>query len=148
MSHRIRKMIFDDLGRVFSIEKVAHITPWSKKIIHDCIEVGYGCFVIEKGTRIQGFMIARAVAGECHLLNLCIHPNAQGRGLGEALLLYLIEVVKLDSTFIQLEVRPSNQAAIELYEKHGFDEVGRRKDYYSDKGGVKEDALVFELRFD
>ncbi len=82
-------------------------------------------------------------AGEAHILNICVHPDYQGQGLGRKLLEHLLELVldhNVDMMF--LEVRPTNFAAIKLYLDVGFDEIGMRRNYYPAKMGW-EDALVF-----
>ena len=145
MSYIIRRMSLDDVEAVYDIEENSHISPWSKQIIHDCVQVGYGCFVLTKRQKIRGFMIARAITGECHLLNLCIAVPSQGKGFGQALLLYLIDFVKPNCNRILLEVRPSNKAALSLYDKHGFIKCEIKKDYYTDPDGRQEDAIVLEL---
>ena len=147
MSYTIQRMTLEDLEQVYDIETRAHIAPWSKKIINDCIEVGYGCFVLIKRRKIRGFMIARATPGECHLLNLCIAPESQGKGFGEVMLKYLIEFVKPHCAKVILEVRPSNIPALKLYDKYKFNRTGYKTDYYSDPDGSTEDAIVLELRF-
>ncbi len=148
MSYKIRPMIFADLDNVYEIEKRAHIAPWTKGIIHDCIEVGYGCFVLEKKRIIRGFAIARAASEECHLLNLCVAPEEQGQGYGEAILCHLIELVRPHCTQMILEVRPSNFVAQKLYEKHNFEQIGRRKNYYNDPDGTQEDGIVLSLNLE
>ena len=83
-----------------------------------------------------------AAVGECHLLNLCVHPDWQGRGLGRRLLLRLFAIGKAnnaDTAF--LEVRASNRRAIALYESEGFCEIGLRRGYYP-AGDKREDAIV------
>ena len=82
-------------------------------------------------------------AGECHILNLAIHPDWQGRGLGRKLMNRLLGLARqhqADTAF--LEVRESNEAALALYRSMGFNEVGLRRSYYPALGG-REDALVF-----
>lgn len=77
---------------------------------------------------------------EAHINTLAVHPTWRGFGLGEWLLLTLIEEAQaLGATLATLEVRPSNQSAVSLYQKYNFKEVGRRPSYYSDNG---EDALI------
>lgn len=145
MAFTIRRMTLEDVEDVYHIEKEGHIAPWSKQIIHDCVAIGYGCYVLVKRKKIRGFMITRVAGGACHLLNLCIAPASQGKGFGEALLVYLIELLKTDCMKIYLEVRPTNLPAQRLYEKYGFRQVDYKKHYYSDPDGSHEDALVLEL---
>ena len=77
---------------------------------------------------------------EAHVSTLAVRPDLRGRGIGELLLVSLIDrAVECHATVATLEVRVSNLAAQELYEKHGFVKVGRRKGYYSD---TREDALI------
>lgn len=81
-----------------------------------------------------------AILEEAHIIMLAIHPQFQGQGLGQALLLALLKSAcdrQLERA--TLEVRESNLAAVYLYKKFGFKEAGRRKRYYEDTG---EDALV------
>ena len=143
----ILRMTQLDLNDVYNIEKNAHITPWSKKIIHDCIAVNYGCYVLVQDNAIYGFMIFRVVSEECHLLNLCVAPKFQGQGVGKSLLVFLLDLVRPHCKSVLLEVRPSNKVALKLYETHNFTQTGIKKDYYTDNGNSHEDAIVLELFF-
>ena len=86
---------------------------------------------------LAGFWL---MGDEAHISTIAIHPDWRGLGLGEWLLLTLIEVAQaLDAQTATLEVRPSNHSALALYQKYKFDQVGRRPRYYSDND---EDALI------
>ncbi len=75
-----------------------------------------------------------------HINTIAVHPHWRGLGLGEWLLITLMEEgQRLGGEFATLEVRPSNRVALALYQKYRFQEMGRRPKYYSDNG---EDALV------
>jgi ribosomal-protein-alanine N-acetyltransferase len=81
-----------------------------------------------------------AILEEAHITVLAIHPDYQKQGLGQALLLALLVLAwKRGLEWATLEVRASNQAAIALYKKFGFETVGHRRKYYQDTG---EDALI------
>lgn len=137
-----RPMLEDDLAQVLQIECSAYEFPWSRRIFQDCLRVGYCCWVLEQDTSIAGHGIMAVAAGESHILNLCIGPEWQGTGLGRILLDFLMDVArkhKADTAF--LEVRPSNRAAIQLYQGAGFDEVGMRRNYYPARRG-REDAII------
>ena len=138
----IRPMQISDLDEVYEIERTAHIAPWSKKIIHDCIMVGYPCYVLAKKRKVQGFAINRINGPDCHLLNLCIANESQGKGFGEALLLYVVDKISKRCKRLNLEVRPTNKIAIHLYEKHDFKQSGYKEDYYTNPDESHEDALV------
>lgn len=139
---RLRPMQEADVSAVLEIERAAYEFPWTRAIFRDCLRVGYICFVYEGVRGLLGHGIMSLAAGECHLLNICIHPQCQRRGLGRALVAYLLELARLrQATVALLEVRMSNRAAYNLYIKMGFDEVGMRKAYYPARSG-REDAII------
>jgi ribosomal-protein-alanine N-acetyltransferase len=135
-------MALRDLSAVLEIEASAYPYPWSEGIFRDCIRVGYPCMVYEEQGGILAYGVVSIGVGECHILNLCVRPRAQGRGLGRQLLRRLLGIARhRDVDTVTLEVRPSNTRAIGLYIAEGFHEVGRRKDYYPAEQG-REDALI------
>jgi len=141
---RLRPMTEEDVAAVMEIEASAYSHPWTEGIFRDCLRVGYCCWVCQlEDDAIAGYGIMSVAAGECHILNVCIRPGRQGRGLGRKMLNRLLNVGRqhhADTAF--LEVRHSNAAAIGLYLSEGFNEVGLRKAYYPHTSG-REDALVF-----
>ncbi|NLO79854.1 MAG: ribosomal protein S18-alanine N-acetyltransferase [Xanthomonadaceae bacterium] len=139
---RIRRMTADDLDTVIEIERRAYPFPWTPGIFRDCLRVGYGAWVCLLGERIVGYALMSSGGGEAHLLNLCVDPDYQRRGLGRLLLEHVLrQAGRTGADQIFLEVRPSNVAALQLYHAMGFIEVGRRKGYYPAERG-REDALV------
>ena len=141
----LRAMQTHDLERVFEIETRAYEFPWTLGIFHDCLRAGYGCWVLADDARVIGYGILSTAAGEAHILNVCVAPEAQGRGHGRRLVQRLIDLSRwhrVERVF--LEVRPSNPTAIALYHDLGFNEIGRRPNYYPAKGG-REDALVMAV---
>ena len=140
-----RPMSMSDLPDIQVIEREAYQFPWSTGVFKDCLRVGYSCWVLLVGPRIQGYGIMSVAAGESHILNLCTRPRAQGRGHGESLLRLLCAVARDEGAkSTLLEVRPSNDVAIRLYERNGFQRVGTRRDYYPHPRG-REDAFVYAL---
>ncbi len=134
-----------DLPAVMRIEEQVYPHPWSRKIFHDCLRTGYECLVYEVSQEILAYSVMSAAAGEAHLLNLSVHPQQQGNGLGRQVLRRVIQRARerpADTLF--LEVRVSNQVARRLYESEGFNEIGQRFGYYPADNG-REDALVFAL---
>jgi ribosomal-protein-alanine N-acetyltransferase len=98
--------------------------------------------VYESPQGIIGHGIMSVAVGECHILNICVHPDYQRRGLGEGMVLFLLDLARQRKARIALlEVRVSNAAAYHLYTKLGFDEVGTRKSYYPSRQG-REDAII------
>jgi ribosomal-protein-alanine N-acetyltransferase len=99
--------------------------------------------VIEKNSRILGFIVARGFSGEWEIENILVSPSDQRRGLATQLLKeFMKSIPKNLPVSIFLEVREGNCAARALYEKQGFQPVGKRKSYYS---GPEEDAIVYRI---
>jgi len=139
----IRPMMAQDLERVMRIELAMYPFPWTRRIFEDCLRVGYRCHVGEVEGNLAGYGVMSTGASEAHVLNLCVAGEFQRRGLArEMLSLLLDEADKLEVRDVFLEVRPSNTAAITLYEQMGFNQVGLRKGYYPAQEG-REDAIIF-----
>lgn len=137
-----RRMQESDLDAVLAVEFAAFSHPWTRGIFLDCVRSGHECWLAFNGQQQVGHGVLSAAAGESHLLNITIKPESQGNGYGLALLDHLMQQAKArDAEVTFLEVRESNQSAARLYERYGFNEIGRRKNYYPAVGG-REDALV------
>ncbi len=131
-----------DLRSIASVERAAYEYPWSVGIFRDCLLAGYYCLVLELDGRVMGYTIMSIAASEAHVLNLCVHPDAQHYGYGRRLLNALLAKArdsKVDKVF--LEVRPSNAVALALYRSSGFEEIGIRPGYYQARQG-REDAVI------
>lgn len=140
---RFRAMLYADLKEVLAIERRAYDFAWTDGILRDCLRAGYHCQVLETPHGfIQAYAVMAAAVGEAHILNLCVRPELQGRGLSRRMLDHLLERARAERvTTVFLEVRPSNRRAVELYASAGFCEVGLRPNYYPAVRG-REDALV------
>ncbi|MDH5631920.1 MAG: ribosomal protein S18-alanine N-acetyltransferase [Gammaproteobacteria bacterium] len=142
----LRPLRSEDLRRVIEVENAAYEYPWTPGIFRDCLRVGYYCVVVELNGQVIGHGIMSVGVGECHLLNLCVHPDHQGCGLGTTLINYLLDVARWKSARIAfLEVRVSNEKAYRLYRNIGFEEIGIRKNYYPAVNGKREDARILTL---
>ncbi|KTD22817.1 GCN5-related N-acetyltransferase [Legionella lansingensis] len=148
MTFKIRPMQQSDIDRVYTIEKSSHLAPWSRDILSDCVLVGYDCRVLETITKsakqIVGYIICRKSLNICHILNLCVDISAQRKGYGQKLLQAVLNSLA-GSQFdtVILEVRPSNKAALRLYEKFGFQKDTVKEAYYKDEHG-EEDAILLK----
>jgi ribosomal-protein-alanine N-acetyltransferase len=144
----IRAMRQSDLEQVQRIEQESYRFAWTEGIFEDCLRVGYTCIVAEIDILLVGYAVLSAGAGEAHLLNLCVAGNFRCRGLGRRLLLDMLSRVReAGASVVFLEVRPSNTAAIRLYQTLGFVQIGVRRGYYQDIDG-REDAIVLRLTLD
>lgn len=142
LSPRLRAMQEHDLDRVMQIELSAYEFPWTRGIFRDCLRGGYGCWVLDRQGVVIGYGVLNVAAGEAHILNVCITPDAQGEGHGRQLVRRLIDLARWHrAERVFLEVRPSNPIAIRLYDSLGFNEIGRRPRYYPGHDG-REDAIV------
>ena len=137
-----RPMLEEDLPGIMRVEKAAYQYPWSETIFRDCLRVGYCSWVLELDDEIVAHGVMSVMAGEAHILNLCVHPQSQNAGLGKEMLAHLLDTAKQHrAEIVFLEVRPSNEIAKQLYSHAGFDEVGLRSNYYPAENG-REDALI------
>lgn len=142
MSVTLRKMTQEDLDRVIEIERSAFLTPWSRSSfeaeLQDNSKAHY--LVACKDGEVVGYIGGWFIFEEAHITNIAVDYRYRRQGIGNQLLTGFIEYCKARSIKrMTLEVRKSNDAAIALYEKHGFRTLGVRKGYYLDTG---EDALL------
>lgn len=139
---RLRPMQESDLPGVMVCEQAAYEFPWRLVAFTECLRVGYNCWVAEADQVVVAHGVMSVGADECHVLNLCVHPNWQGQGLGQRMLRRLLGLAQergADTAF--MEVRASNTVARGLYAAEGFCEIGTRRNYYPTPGG-REDAVV------
>jgi len=140
-----RPMRSDDLDQVAAIEARAYEFPWTLGIFRDCLRAGYQCWVLARPGEIIGYGVLSVAAGEAHVLNVCVAPETQRGGFGKRLMQRLIDLARWHrAERIFLEVRPSNDRAIALYDGFGFNEIGKRPNYYPARRG-REDAIVMAL---
>ena len=136
-------MTDEDLPWVVENERELHVFPWSEGNFTDSLRAGYNCWVMHNGPEPVAYAVMLTVVDEAHLLNISVARTVQRRGIGGKLLEYLSsEALRVGATQFFLEVRPSNTAALALYECHGFVAIGRRKGYYPGPDGRREDAIV------
>jgi len=142
-SATIRDMTHDDLSMVSDIERRSYEFPWSHGVFRDCLLAGYRNVALVSEDRVVGYGVLSIAAGEAHILNVCVDPELRSHGYGEKLLDELLFRARAASVReIFLEVRPSNERAIQLYLKKGFHQVANRPAYYQANEG-REDAAVF-----
>jgi ribosomal-protein-alanine N-acetyltransferase len=140
----------DDLAALTALEARCHTHPWSERGMRDAIVpvAGEGGILLlrarwtagEAERGIRAYCAFQVVAGEAHIHNLAVAPEARRRGLGRRLLARALEsATARGARVIHLEVRAGNVAARALYLAMGFREVGRRAAYYS---APSEDAVL------
>jgi ribosomal-protein-alanine N-acetyltransferase len=142
---RIRTMTNADIPAVMTIEIKNYAFPWSEDIFRDCFKAGYRCWVCEAQGKVLGYSLLSLAVGEAHILNVSVDPAEQGQGIGRKMMENAIDYARGRAETVFLEVRPSNTAAIALYEDLGFNEIGIRKGYYPAENG-REDAIMLALQ--
>lgn len=141
----IRQAKLYDVPAMARIERDSFEAPWSADEITRDVTAGGNVYIAVAlaDEERAGYAEIRMIAGEGQIYNIAIAPEFRREGIGEALLRHLIDKADADGCkLVTLEVRSGNEAAMELYKKLGFREVGRRKGYYA-KGG--EDAVLMDL---
>lgn len=135
-------MTLADLPAVHAIERASFAVPWPDDAYRNELATNrLASYVIARAAdAIVGFAGLWVMVDEAHVTTFAVHPRWRRRGVGERLLLALIDIaVARQAREATLEVRLSNMPARRLYEKYGFRPVGIRPRYYSDNG---EDALI------
>jgi ribosomal-protein-alanine N-acetyltransferase len=138
---QIAAMTVDDLGEVAALEALVFRNPWGRQafVSELACRQAYD-FVLKAGSReLVGYACFRLVMGELHLLKVAVRKKYRQQGIAPRFIRQCMERIPAKVERVFLEVRPSNEAAIRLYEKLGFGEWGRRPGYYLDTG---EDAIL------
>lgn len=139
---KIRLMVMEDLPQVINIEKESYRSPWSLDdfVRELTINTRAQYFVALEDDLIVGFIGTWLLADEGHITNVAITPEKRGKGYGKALILHAIKSLReKKASYIILEVRISNEKAVNLYKSLGFRVIQLRKGYYVDSN---EDAYV------
>ncbi len=141
----VRGMIPPDVLAVFSIlQESPEASRWSERSLLESVAQG-GTWVAEVEGGVAGFLIGRVAADEFEILNMAVARDHRRCGIGGQLLSHALQHARISGAGrAYLEVRASNQAAIGLYERHGFAGGGRRERYYQHP---PEDALLFTLEW-
>ncbi|WP_020207899.1 ribosomal protein S18-alanine N-acetyltransferase [Gilvimarinus chinensis] len=143
---RFKLLTQNEIDALCAIETRAHSHPWSRTLFADCLHSRQHCVLIFNERTLAGYFVVTSAAGSAELLNIAIDPSHQGKGLAFTALSFLLEKLEGVADTLYLEVRESNQAAIALYQKLEFAEVGIRPNYYPANKG-REDAVIMAYSF-
>ena len=140
---KIVPMAAEHLDRLEQLERMCFSRPWSKKMLAEELENQCAAFLVAQDGdtgKVVGYAGLLVVADEGYITNVAVFPEYRRRGVAAQLLSVFENFARGNRlAFLTLEVRPSNTAAIALYESFGFRQAGRRKNYYD---LPKEDALI------
>ena len=139
----IRRLTYADLPAVVGIERRAFPTPWSLAMfVLELSKPAGVCLVALDEGAVAGYVICSRYDTVWHLMDIAVDPDRRRQGIATTIIRALLDRICAPPTpgeQVTLEVRPSNDAAIRLYERFGFKAAGVRRRYYSDNG---EDALI------
>lgn len=143
----IRDMSFQDIKEISEIEKESFSTPWSEKSFEDSLKLSYAYFLVAQiGDIPVGYAGMYKLADEGDITNIAVKPEFRRKGIAHKLLAGLEEISKKTGIrVINLEVRESNHNAIRLYERNGFENIGKRKNFYEKP---TENAIIMIKKID
>ncbi|MCR5767992.1 MAG: ribosomal protein S18-alanine N-acetyltransferase [Lachnospiraceae bacterium] len=144
---KYRKMKLSDLFRIGELERMIFNDPWSVSSCRGALENNCVYAVVaEDDDGIAGYGFMMGTQDEAEILRIAVVPEKRRNHIGSGLLEDMLDYGDYENyTNIFLEVRASNEAARALYEKNGFEIIGRRVEYYKDP---KEDAIIMEFVFE
>ena len=143
----ITKMGAQHVAQVAALEKLCFSDPWSEKSVGSELENPLSLWLVaEEEGAVWGYVGSQTVMGETDMMNVAVHPDYRNQGIATALIVGLVEeLLRQGSHCLTLEVRASNETAIRVYERLGFTELGRRKNYYRNP---REDALILRKEWE
>lgn len=135
------------VSQVAQLEQLCFSMPWSENSIRYELTNPLALWLVAvEGDVVVGYVGSQSVMGEADMMNLAVLPDYRRQGVGEMLVKRLVEKLTANAvSSLTLEVRASNSGAIELYNKLGFAQVGRRPNYYKNP---KEDALILRKEWE
>lgn len=134
------------LKGVAELERLCFSTPWNEAMLEEELYNDTASFLVAEGPdgTVAGYAGLHVILDEGYIDNVAVRPDQRRQGIADRLLEVFCRFGAAHLRFLTLEVRPSNTAAVALYEKHGFREAGRRRDYYD---APREDALLLTKEF-
>lgn len=149
MNIKIVPMTADHLEELEKLERICFSRPWSRKMLAEELDNECAAFLVAEDAvtgKVVGYAGLLVVADEGYITNVAVFPEYRRQGVAAQIIQVFVNFAMGNRlAFLTLEVRPSNTAAIALYQGFGFEEVGRRKNYYD---LPKEDALILTREFD
>jgi ribosomal-protein-alanine N-acetyltransferase len=143
----IVKMNESHVRQVAELEKLCFSDPWSEKSVASELDNKLSLWLVAvEDDEVVGYIGSQTCCDETDMMNVAVHPQHRRKGIAEALVLALVDELKEAGSYcLTLEVRASNDPAKSLYEKLGFEQVGRRPNYYRNP---KEDALILRKEWE
>lgn len=141
---QVQNITQDQLSRVAALESDASEFPWKLSNFESSFNLDHICVSLHYKEDIIAHTVISRVLDEAEILIFTVSKRVQGRGVGGAFLNFLHETVLHEAANIFLEVRESNNAAIALYRRSGYTDVGIRNNYYkATEKKPSENAIIF-----
>ena len=146
MEYNIVPMDRSHIEQIAALERECFSTPWSEAMLTEVLFDSQASFIVAESEDggVLGYAGLQVVLDEGYIDNIAVEPNARRHGVADELLDVFCRFGEANLAFLTLEVRASNAPAIALYRKHGFEEAGRRKNYYTQPA---EDAIIMTRYF-
>ena len=147
MNYTIVPMDRGHIGQIAALERQCFSAPWSEEMLAEELYNPQASFLVAQRAdgEVLGYAGLHVVLDEGYIANVAVRPDCRQQGIASALLDVFLRFSRANAlAFLTLEVRASNDPAIQLYMKHGFAQVGRRKNYYTKPD---EDAILMTLDF-
>ena len=141
----IRKLLEEDVWQVSKIEKENFNNPWTREQFLSCFKkkMNFSNYVYCKSTKVIGYLVAENIVNEVHLYKIAVEKKYQNNKVGLKLIEYMIQDSRINRKVkVCLEVDSSNAPAIKLYNKIGFEVVGKRKKYYKTRDAILMDMGI------
>lgn len=145
-NYKLVPMDHSHIKEIAQIERECFSDPWSEVSLEEELYNPIASFIVAQRPdgAVLGYAGLHVVADEGYLDNIAVREDYRGQGIADDLLGVFVRFGRENLAFLSLEVRPTNEPAIQLYYKHGFVQVGRRQNYYQNP---KEDAIIMTLEF-
>lgn len=147
MNYKLVPMTIEHIPQIAALERACFSRPWSEESLQGELWNDSAVIIVAEGEdgTVLGYAGLQTVLDEGYITNVAVDETFRRQGVAHELIAAFVRFGQAKLAFLTLEVRASNTPAISLYAKHGFAEVGRRKNYYE---APKEDALLMTLTFD
>ena len=147
MNYKLTPMTEEHIPQIAALERACFSRPWSEESLRGELWNDAAVVIVAEGEdgTVIGYAGLQTVLDEGYINNVAVDERFRRQGVADELIAAFVRFGQARLAFLTLEVRASNGPAIALYAKHGFEEVGRRKNYYEDP---REDAVLMTVYFD
>lgn len=146
MNYKLTPMTIEHIPQIAALERACFSRPWSEESLQGELWNDSAVIIVAEGEdgTVLGYAGLQTVLDEGYINNVAVDEKFRRQGVADELIAAFVRFGQAKLAFLTLEVRASNAPAIALYAKHGFVEVGRRKNYYE---APREDAVLMTLYF-